>query len=756
MSLYHELKRRNVIRVAFAYLALSWLLTEVASVLFPGFGIPDWAFRFLVIVLALGFISTLIFSWAFEITPEGLKREKDVVREESITRFTAKRLDGITIGLIVVAVLFIVADRFWLGPKQAPPSASAEVATEDSLITAPEPAVALDLHKSIAVLPFTNRSANPEDAYFVDGIHDDLLTYISKIGAIRTISRTSVMRYRNTDKSIPEIAGELGVGTVLEGGVQRAGAQIRINVQLIDAQTDEHLWAEIYDRELTAGNIFAIQSEISRAISEALQAVLTPSEQQRIQTIPTESLEAYEAYLLGKQRMERRSTDALEDAVKYLNQAVEIDPQFALAWSALGDTYLLQRTNSGVAENELLLNAQDAINKALEIDPELGEAYTSRGMLQYNVDDMEGAEHFYLKAIELAPNYPRTYHWYSILLRYLGRDEEAFEMISMAAQLDPLSPIIRNNLAVAFRTQGRHQEALEELEKIIEIDPAFAGAYFAMATIEYQVFNRMARAAQSYVKGTRLNPGSAGAYAELVQLYLELGAVDRAGRLFDRSRDLAPDGYGANWGELLLRIYRGDTDGINENVSAIVTYFGTGKLEAQFSVAQLRNRFITDQQYARALDVYSSTYPEFLDVSDLTIGLHNYRAAIDLALVLQKTGELQRADDLLDLCQDFIRDRPRLGWWGGYWISDVLIWALKGEKTKALSALRQATDEGWRALWWYYLHHDPNLDSIRGEPEFQSIVSEIEADMSAQLQQIRDMEQSGEIPAIPGVNFDSN
>ena len=176
---------------------------------------------------------------------------------------------------------------------------------------------------------------------------------------------------------------------------------------------------------------------------------------------------------------------------------------------------------------------------------------------------------------------------------------------------------------------------------------------------------------------------------------------------------------------------------------------------AQFSVAQLRNRSIARKQYAQALEVYSSTYPRLLDDPGLTIGLNNYRAAIDLALVLQMTGEWAKANDLLDQCHDFIRERPRLGWWGGYWISDVLILALKGEKTEALSALRHGVDEGWRSLWWYYLRHDPNLDSIRSEPEFQLIVSEIEADMSAQMQRIREMEYRGEIAAVPGVVFNS-
>jgi len=757
MSLFRELRRRNVFRVAIAYLAGAWLLTEVAGTLFPAFGVPDWAFRFVVILFALGFVPALIFSWAYELTPEGLKREKDVVRDESITHLTAKRLDGITIGLIVVALLFVAADRIWLSPRMAvPPRTPAEVAIKDIPVSAPKPPDVQNLPNSIAVLPFTNRSANPNDVYFVDGIHDDLLTHISKIGAIKTISRTSVMQYRDTEKTIPEIAHELGVGTILEGGVQRAGQQIRINVQLIDARTDEHLWAEIYDRSLTTENIFAIQSEISKAISEALKAVLSPAEQKRIEAVPTENLEAYEFYLIGKQRMARRDTDSLEGAVKYLTEAVEIDPNYALAWSALGDVYLLQREKAGVSENELLLKAQTAIDKALEIDPGLGEAYTSLGMLRYNFNDLDGAEQSYRKAIEVSPNYSTTYHWYSILLRGQGRLQEASEMISKAVQLDPMSAVIRVNLAAALRVEGRHEEALEELEQAVAINPSYVTAYGAMATMEWQVFNRMAKAVQAFVNAIQLDPESALPYAELGQLYLELGAADRAGKLFDRSHELLPDGVGAHWGGLLLGAYQGNKDEIDRNVEGILEFAGTGNWMGQFSVAQLRNQSITRNQDVQALDVYSTTYPELLDEPGHTIGLHNYRAAIDLTLVLQKVGQWEKANHLLDRCQDFIRERPRLGWYGGFWVSDVLILALKGEKKEALSALRQAVDEGWRSLWWYYLRLDPNLDSIRKEAEFQRIVSEVEADMSAQMQEIRDMEDRGEIADVPGVTFNSD
>ena len=756
MSLYHELKRRNVFRVGIAYLALAWLLTEVSGTLFPAFGIPDWGVRFVVIVFALGFVPAVIISWVYELTPEGIKREKDVVRDASITHQTAKRLDVFTIGLIVVALAFILADWFWMSPRLAEQSAAPAAAVIDTIQTqGPEPAEPQYPPNSIAVLPFANRSANPDDAYFVDGIHDDLLTHISKIGAIRTISRTSVMQYRGSSKSIPEIAAELGVATVLEGGVQRAGDQIRINVQLIDARTDEHLWAEIYDRQLLTTNIFAIQSEIAEAIAEALRMTLSPREQQRIRSVPTESLAAYEAYLIGKQRLAKRTTQSLAEAEEYFRQAVELDPRYALAWVGLADTYVLQVWYSGLPERENFDKAKAAIDMALELDSDLGEAYASLGLLKGGMEDLEGAEQAFKQALDLSPNYAPGHRWFSMLLGDLGRWEERLVRMETAVGLDPLSTNIRLNYAVSLREVGRFEEALEQLEIAIGIDPEFSSAHDAIATIQWQVFNRLDMAAQGSVKAITLDPKRADLYVWLGQLYLDLGEPERARLLLDRATELAPDHNTTAWGRLLLHLYQQTTGGWAEDAETVLAEPIGSPWQSHFCAVQLRNQAMAEGRHDEALAIYSKHQPQLLLDVEPVIDLNNYRAAIDLSLVLQMMGDQERASMLLERSAAFIRGQPRLGMWGGYWISDVQILALQGQKAEALAALRLAADEGWRSLWWYFLQYDPNLESIRSEPVFQAVLAEIKADMSAQMQRIREMEQSGEIEAVPGVVFES-
>jgi TolB-like protein/Tfp pilus assembly protein PilF len=482
VALIAELKRRNVFRAAIAYLALAWLLIEVAGTLFPGFGIPDWAFRFVVIVLALGFVPLLIFSWAYEITPDGLKREKEVVRDESVTHLTAKRLDTLTIGLIVVALAFIVVDRLWLGQRLFPQPAP--VAEPVQTVIGAAKTEPVYVPNSIAVLPFANRSDNPKDVFFVDGIHDDLLTYISQIGSIKTISRTSVMKYRDSTQSIPEIAKELGVATVLEGGVQRAGEQVRINVQLIDARSDDHLWSNIYDRQLTATNIFTIQSEIAESIADALRATLTPEARERIHSIPTENLEALESYFLGRQSMAMRTASELNSATTYFEAAITQDPTFSLAYVGLAETYLLRTSYGDLSSKEGFAKSQVAAEQALRLNPQLGEAYASIGKRKDWEGDHVGAEAAFKRALQMNPNYAPSYQWYGQMLsRFSSRIPEALDLSRRAVELDPRSAIIVTDYGEVLWLAGRIEEALTYYRAAVEIEPQFIKAYRQIARL---------------------------------------------------------------------------------------------------------------------------------------------------------------------------------------------------------------------------------------------------------------------------------
>ena len=305
MSFFAELKRRNVFKVGVAYAIVAWLLVQITSIVAPALHLPEWTLSLIIYLTIIGFPLALFLAWAFELTPEGIKPTSDVDKAQSITRATGQKLNHIIITMLSLAVIFLVIDNYVLSREEVPSVVTEPGETKAKAET--EPAEAVN-RKSIAVLPFADRSSSKADSYFVDGIQDDILTQLAKITSLKVISRTSVMGYRNTTKNMKTIGRELGVATVLEGGVQRAGNRVRINVQLIDADKDEHLWAETYNRKLTAENIFTIQGEISKAIASALRAALSPEEEAKLNAVPTKNLEALEAYFKGKQNLVARSS----------------------------------------------------------------------------------------------------------------------------------------------------------------------------------------------------------------------------------------------------------------------------------------------------------------------------------------------------------------------------------------------------------------------------------------------------------------
>jgi tetratricopeptide (TPR) repeat protein len=531
----------------------------------------------------------------------------------------------------------------------------------------------------------------------------------------------------------------------LEGGVQRAGNQVRVNVQLIDAATDDHLWSDIYDRQLTAANIFAIQTEIATAIADALRATLSTEEQELLDTVPTENMAALQAYFRGKQRMEKRTSAALAEAVDDFNRAIELDPNFALAYVGLADSYILQVDYSGLPPDEALAKAQAPIDKALALDDRLAEAYTSLGGIE---QDYEAEEAAYQRALELNPNYVTTYQWYSMLLgQTLGRRDEALEMIKKAVELDPRSPIILAHVGGGYAGVGRFDESLAWYRKSIEIDPDFASGYERIGLHYWDAEGKLDEAVRWLRKCVSLDPGNPEYSAFLGWLFLDLGDLDRAEYWSERSIEVAPESFFPNLAMELFHLYRGD-------LSAALEYgrraFETGYPSGfgLYSFEPVRIHEMRAGRYLEARAAFGKIAPELLNEDSPKVGSKNYRAAIDLALILSKTGEQQRADWLLESSLQYIQRNPRLGVYG-YWISDVQIYTLQGDKQKALSALRQAIDEGWRNSWWYFLKFDPILESLHDEPEYQAMVAEIEADMAQQLARVREMERNGELEPIP-------
>jgi TolB-like protein/DNA-binding winged helix-turn-helix (wHTH) protein/Tfp pilus assembly protein PilF len=596
--------------------------------------------------------------------------------------------------------------------------------------------------RSVAVLPFANISQDAAAEPLTNGIYDDILTHLSKVRDLKVIARTSMERL-DPSLSVQEIGSKLGVAAVLEGGVQWAGDSIRINVQLIDCKTEAHLWADTYDRELTAGNIFAIQSEIATAVAGALRATLSPEEQGQLATVPTENLAAYQAYLLGRQRFSELADAPMEEAIEYFQQAIEFDPKFALAYVGLADSYIL-RVYWGVAPlAETLAKAQAAAEMALALNDRLGEAYNSLAGIKEEAGDFVGAEATYRRALELNPNYALTYHWYGVLLlNKLGRPEEALTLFLRAVELDPLSGIIVLNMGSALNSLGRFEEALAWYERSLELDPTLSDGFAAIGSYHRSVTGKLDQAVVWYRRAIALDPSHSGYPAWLASTLLDLGDPVAAAYWIDRAVELGPD---RDWPRTIaqqLHLYRND----ERAVLAAREAFSNGAFNSPY-LTLLREHYLNAGRYAEARALFEEANPEFLREDKPDAGCQNYAWGHDLAAMLLKTGERERADLLLDKSWQCIQNRPRRGEYG-YGIADVQILALRGETQKALSALRQAIKGGWRSGWWF-CERDPNLESLHGEPEFQAMLEEVRADMAQQLVRVREMEQKGELAAIP-------
>ncbi len=455
MALLGEMRRRNIFKVSLAYAIVSWLIVQIADVILPTFDAPQWVMQVLVLLMVLLFPIAVLLAWAFELTPGGFIATADVDRTQSITVSTGKRLNRIVIVLLVLAVSFLVIDNYVL---------------EAEIVVDPDFAY----RQSIAVIPFVNRGAAEEDAGFLaDGVHDELLTRLSKISDLRVISRTSVMEYRNTTKNMIEIGAELGVGSVLEGGVQRSGDDIRVNVQLIDAVTDEHIWADTYDRELNAANVFAIQSEISTAIAEALEATLSPAEEERLASVPTENIDALEAYFAGLRLVEERSALSILQSIDLFERSVALDEDFAPAWAGLAEAWLeLPNYSADADPQRVRREASSAAIKAVTLDPDSPKALATLGwhLLLHNYD-WDGAEDAFRAALEIETTNVNALHWYSHLLSWQGKHDDAIAAARLGTETDPLSLLMKTNMNYILMDARRWDDAFDIASAFQEVSP---------------------------------------------------------------------------------------------------------------------------------------------------------------------------------------------------------------------------------------------------------------------------------------------
>lgn len=723
-SFVQELKRRNVFRVAAIYVVVSWLLMQIADVMFPALLLPEWAPTLLIAFLILGFPLALVFAWAFELTPDGVVRTVEVPEEQSITATTGHRLNYTIIGMLAIAVVFLLVKDIFFDERPAIDTAGA-------------------LDKSIAVLPFKNQSASAENAeFFAGGLHDELLTMLSRLGELKVISRTSVERL-DPNLSIPEIGQLLGVATVLEGQVQRAGDRLRINVQLIDTAEEGHIWANTYDSELTATNIFEVQGDIARTIADALHAKLSPEEQEAIEAVPTRNTAALENYLMGVQLKNRRSYAALEEAKPYLKEAIRLDPEFAEAWVALADTYGSQASTGAISSKEYLDGARSAVAAALEYGPELPEAHTQQAMLLWSEGDTAGAERAFRKALEIDPRNSMSLEQYGFYLRVTNRLEEARDVLKRSLETDPLSTESLFQLGKVEMYLGDASKNLSRAARILEIDPS--SAYAPTAYIQAHLWTgRYDLSWQWFLKSFDNDPNDFENWAHVALHSEALGFPDLADRYLAKALELGPGAPAVLKCQAIILLNR------NRFEEALVISRAAlqARLDDRWGSLSVFMRVVRDHGIdAGKLDEASRYYEQHvpgLFAGNPQIDSFSIQFAADLAGLFQAAGQSERAMALIQAALAWHDATQPDGVWGFvYNIIDVELHALAGHREEALRLLAAAIDYGWRTDASFVINNK-NLDSIADDEEFRRLVAVIDADLAEQHKTVEKMPPMGE------------
>jgi TolB-like protein/Tfp pilus assembly protein PilF len=719
MSLFVELKRRNVFRVGLAYLVASWLLMQVVDVLAPVFSLPDWAPKLIFLILAIGLVPTIIFSWVFEMTPEGIKRESEVDRSNSITQTTAKKLDMVTIGLLVAAIAAVALDRFMPG-QEAPTSGSEPssiTSTEQSAVTADQkPDSALDSEnreepekpkpsdKSIAVLPFVNMSDDAGNEYFSDGISEEILNALAKIKDLKVAGRTSSFAFKGKNQDLRNIGVALNVAHILEGSVRKAGNRVRITAQLIKVDDGFHVWSENFDRELD--DVFAIQDEISAAILHQLKAHLIGEE---ATSVARTDAKTYDLYLLAGQRIYERNQASLQMASDLLHEAITIDPDYAPAYAQLGiASYLLSETNYGelpAAEADAL--ARQHFDKALLLDPNQAEAMAGLGVYYYtSLLDYDKGVGWLEKALAINPNLINASLWLSTALNQLGKISESISILEKSFARDPLHPPTFNNLSMIYAVSGEVKKAREMLSGIKRYLPSDAGLMASIGKVETLAGN-WAEANRLLTEAIERGPLNF-----VDRIWLSMATLET--QQFERLAEIGTDRFRAIALSRLGRVEEGLILGAEwvDKGNNPSRFFQQLTEDGRFPelIAFLESRWPD-------LDALESSFPSRSGYGAYTMG--------SIAHAYSRVGEPDKFDDAMARFQASLEWQIEQG--ADNWVltgSRAQFAMLSGDHDGALEFLGQSFEQGGLQIIPLTTEHSV-FAPLRGDPRFEALLVEM-------------------------------
>jgi len=653
VQVLEELQRRNVVRVAIGYIVSSWLLIQVADLVLENIGAPAWVMQTILLVLALGFPIVLFFSWAYEVTPEGIKRESEVDRSQSITHVTRRKLDKSITAVLVIALAYFAVDKYVLSER---PSAVVTQTVAESVVEGPEEPTIADevIGKSIAVLPFVNMSDDKSSEYFSDGLADTVLHMLAQIHELRVAARTSSFQFRDQTLDIAAIGTKLNVASVLEGSVQRSGNKIRITAQLIDVSNGYHLWSGNFDRELD--DVFAIQDEIANEVVAALKISLLGESGNRIVSDDTDNVDAYTEFLLAMQDLAAPHTETLPTALSHLQEAVRLDPQYARAYSSLGRAYMELQVYGLMRTVEALAEARSAASKALDIAPQSSEALAVLGYADLTDGKLQTAGQLLERAVENGPSDAVALSYYAEYLWDDARPEESLAINRKVISMDPLNQGPYTSLASRYSSLQRFAEADATIARLIEIAPKSPNARAFEALVEGDKGN-LAAATRIMIDTHELDPNDADIPGMVGRFYLALDMPAEASRWFDRAVEADARNPISRSAPLFLNYYLQQNEEENfqlarELLEDNIDERRSSRFMALNVLVELAGKLGRNDV---ALEVLDNLYPNLFD--DPPHDLKREPAAtFFVGLALTQSGDVERGSLLL---QSYIDEQSR-------------------------------------------------------------------------------------------------
>lgn len=729
-NIFSELKRRNVFRVAAAYVVIGWLLLQIADTLTPALHLPDWIVSAITLVLLLGFIPALLFSWAYELTPDGLKKDSEVDKSKSDTSQTAKKLDYITIAMIIFGVGFLLVERFMLEPTVTIPI------TESSLIE-PPPANSEQASKtsakpnidsrSIAVLPFLNLSSEKDQEYFSDGLADTLLHQLAQLPDLRVAARTSSFKFKGRNEDIREIARQLGVATILEGSVQRQDNRVRITAQLIDGESGSHLWSKVFDD--TLDDVFRVHDEISKSVAQALQVSLSGEVIDHSIIGGTSNIAAYEAYLKGVEANGRGTPEDSNIAIAQLELAIKLDPDYALAWVALSHAYITP-ASIGIATWESTLAPRlAAAERAVALAPNLPEAHLAyASVLDYDGRDPEKSKASIERAVELGPNNAAALESLANLRSNEGFIQDALLLVERAVLLNPLDQNLRMSLAFYKLEVGLVDEAKELGRKIVADAPNNLNLLTNYAWL-LEDSGEKVQAARVYHQALQSNPKLLRALFQLEWIHTFAGDMEQADSYLRRAEAASPN--------------RTLDD---RSIRCLLT----GELKCQLDFGHRYLQLQRDSNSSVAdlwegfLRVYQGDYPQTIALMEpfiekqlaLNVQYYYRYSLFELAVAYDRVGAKDKRDRLLNAMEEKMQKALKNGLATRLSLTTFMtLAAIRGDAKLASKYLATAIDNQV-APPFAHLTHRISYDKVRDTPEFQvqlERVQEQEAVLKKQL-----------------------